>query len=155
MSLHSPRLLFLFFSLVALGLAGCDSSSDSDADAPDGGDSADLEYGINIVNTGTEDLEVSYAQAFCQEEESQDDCRASVSSFGTRTASPGGNAIGGIDTPDEGEVIYYIEWEVRRGAGRIEFATVNDTDNGTFVDEVIDSFEVTAGDEGSNFFPIE
>lgn len=154
MSLHSPRLLILFFSLVALGLAGCDSSSDSDD--PGDGTSADAEYGINVVNTGTSDLQVSYVQSFCREGESADACLARGAGAGTAVAFPDGNVVTGLNTPDEGDVSIYVEWEVQSGQGRIEIVRATEPDSGPpVVEEVLDAFTVTTGDEGNGFFSLE
>lgn len=43
---------------------------------------------------------------------------------------------------------------VNTGSGGIEFAIVDETDSGAFVDEVLDSITVTGG-SGTNFFALE
>jgi hypothetical protein len=56
----------------------------------------DPEYGINLVNTGTGDFEVSYVRAFCRDGESANDRTTRGFGAGIRTAPESGNAI--VDT---------------------------------------------------------
>lgn len=162
--MNKPHLLLAAFTFIAvLALVGCEGpvgSNGSGGGANDSGDgdSATTEYGINVVNAETDtgpDFTVSYIYSFCRDGESDNDCVSRGFGAGLVTAGPGENAIGGNDTPFADEVRYYLEWEVTSGNGRIEFAAVDETDFGTFVEEVLDSFDVTDGSSGSNSFPFE
>lgn len=78
--INKPALLFATVTFVALlllvGCAGPTGPSGSDEGAGDPGDGASstTEYGINLVNTGSGDFEVSYLYSFCRAGESANDC---------------------------------------------------------------------------------
>ena len=158
--MNKPALFLATVTFVALlvlvGCAGPTGPSGSDGSASDPGDGASntTEYGFNLVNTGSGDFQVSYVYSFCRDGESANDCITRGFGTGIRTAPPGGNAVGGIDPPGDNDVNYYLEWTVNSGSGDIEFAIVNETDSGAFVDEVLDSITVTGG-SGTNFFALE
>ena len=162
--MNKRKLLLATVTLIAaLALVACESPVGSDGSGGSSNDSGDgtsaaQQYGINLVNAGTatEDFTVSYAYSFCRAGESANDCLSRGAGFGLVTAQPGESAVGGNDTPlADDEVRYYLEWDVTSGEGTIEFAAVTETDFGTSVDQVIDSFDVTNGQSGSDFFLLE
>ena len=162
--MNKRKLLLATVTLIAaLALVACESPVGSDGSGGSSNDSGDgtsaaQQYGINLVNAGTatEDFTVSSAYSFCRDGESRDECFSRGVTISLVTAKPGESAVGANDTPLADDLVrYLLEYEVRSGEGTIEFAAVTETDFGKFVDQVIDSFDVTNDQSGSTFFLLE